>query len=302
MASLLKSFKRRLAMSKKALGLTVVAALALASGRIHAAEITATVRATSGTTATVAIEGPMVPSVGDKAEIFFKIPGADEPISVATGKVEKVEGDSVQITIENATGEVEKGHLARISSEKPQKRSAIVQTPPSSASTPSSPADLAEQFFNEAKALYDKHDYDGAIAAYTKAIAANPNDAGAYANRAQCYEHKSDYARATEDYTRAILLNPNLTPAYTERAHSRIGQQDFSPAVLEDCNKAIALDGNQARAYELRGIYYAHEGAMKLAEADWEKAIALDPALEEDVNRVRASWRAARKESSRRKR
>ena len=109
MASPPKSLKPRLAMSRTAAGLIVVAALALVSGRSHAAEITGTVRAVSGNPVTVAIEGEILPSVGDKTEILFKVPGADEPISVATGKVEKVDGASVQVKIENAIGTIEDG-------------------------------------------------------------------------------------------------------------------------------------------------------------------------------------------------
>jgi hypothetical protein len=84
----------------------------------HAAEITGTVQTASGDTATIAIEGDAVPNVGDKAEIFFKLAGADEEISVGSGKVTEVSGTSIKVKIDNTTGTVEKGQRARITSEK----------------------------------------------------------------------------------------------------------------------------------------------------------------------------------------
>ena len=69
-----------------------------------------------------------MPKADDKAEIFFKLGAAGEEISVATGRVLKVEGDEVQVKIENATGTVAKGQLARITSDNPQNRPAMAMT------------------------------------------------------------------------------------------------------------------------------------------------------------------------------
>lgn len=80
--------------------------------QIRAAEISGTVRAVNGETITVATTGDNVPNVGDKAEIFFKLAGVEGEIFVATGSVVKVEGDSIQVKIEKATGEVAKDQIA----------------------------------------------------------------------------------------------------------------------------------------------------------------------------------------------
>ena len=91
--------------------LTVAAATSLS-----AAEITGKVRDASGDAATIMIDGEALPAVGDSAEIFFKVPGADEEISVASGKVAAVEAKVVRIKIDKATGAIEKDQLARIKS------------------------------------------------------------------------------------------------------------------------------------------------------------------------------------------
>lgn len=130
--------------------LLICAALALTVARTHAAEIRGTVRVFTGDTATATIEGELVPNVGDKAEIFFKLAGVEGEIFVATGSVVKVEGDSIQVKIEKATGEVAKDQIVRITSDKPQPRVATAASaspkpgaePPEA--TPSSSPALAQ--------------------------------------------------------------------------------------------------------------------------------------------------------------
>ena len=93
----------------------IVLALAAASS-LSAAEITGKVRDASGDAATIVIDGDALPAVGDSAEIFFKLPGVEEEISVASGKVASVEAKVVKIKIEKTTGTIEKDHFARIKS------------------------------------------------------------------------------------------------------------------------------------------------------------------------------------------
>ena len=89
---------------------------------LGAAEIAGVVQQAGDHSATVRVTGDLAPAVGDKAEIFFKVAGVDGEISVASGSVRTVGGDSVELKIESATGEVAKGQLVRIISPKAQKR------------------------------------------------------------------------------------------------------------------------------------------------------------------------------------
>ena len=83
---------------------------------LSAAENKGKVRDAGADNATVVIDGDTLPAVGDSAEIFFKLPGADEEVSVASGTVAAVEAKVVKIKIEKATGTIEKDQLARIKS------------------------------------------------------------------------------------------------------------------------------------------------------------------------------------------
>lgn len=71
------------------------------------------VRQVNGQIATVDVAGP-TPDVGDKAEFFFEMDGVAGVVTVATGKVISVDRKgSMKIKIEQASGEVAKGHLVR---------------------------------------------------------------------------------------------------------------------------------------------------------------------------------------------
>lgn len=107
-----------------------------AASSLSAADITGKVRDASGDTATVVIDGDTLPAVGDSAEIFFKIPGADEEISVASGKVAAVDAKVVKIKIEKTTGTVEKDQLVRIKSGSTAQAPAVSPTPKAPSASP----------------------------------------------------------------------------------------------------------------------------------------------------------------------
>ena len=168
-------------------------------------------------------------------------------------------------------------------------------------------AEARRRPFDEAITLYNRGDFDDAIAAYTKVIQAEPSDEMAYMWRARCYEKKSDWSKALDDLNHVIDLNGVNVNDRLERAEVRVKLQDFGAGLLEDCNKVIALDkrstsiqgftqpqANDAmrpmigKAYFYRGMYYAHKADAKSAEADWDRATVLYPALQKEVDENRA--------------
>lgn len=91
--------------------------------RVDAVEIKGTVTSSTEKYATVVSDSGLVPTPGDKVSIYFNLAGADEDISVAEGRVYEITGSNIMVEIANATGTIEKGQLARITSEHPQTRS-----------------------------------------------------------------------------------------------------------------------------------------------------------------------------------
>ncbi|MEY2520933.1 MAG: hypothetical protein QOF24_2692 [Verrucomicrobiota bacterium] len=87
---------------------------------LAAADLNGKVVEVSSNVASVQIEGALMPKAGDPAKIFFALGGTEE-VSVASGRVQSVSDSSVELKIENATGEVVKGQLVHINSPNPQR-------------------------------------------------------------------------------------------------------------------------------------------------------------------------------------
>ena len=163
--------------------------------------------------------------------------------------------------------------------------------------------------YDDAVTRFQQGDYDGAIANFTTAIDSGQRTQFTFYNRALCYTKKKDWRKALEDLNEALAIQADYDTAISMRALVRINMGDFQPALLEDCNKALSLltpntrnNPTIAQLYLRRGVYYAHEGATKLAEDDWKKAIEMDPSVEKYVQNARATYSGAKKQTPRRKR
>jgi tetratricopeptide (TPR) repeat protein len=171
----------------------------------------------------------------------------------------------------------------------------------------------AEEFFQQGADKFKRSDWQGAIAAFDRAITLNPNYADAYYKRgnaflganklqqaienlekaAELFEQQGkqgdayksrglaligskDYRGAIEAYDRAIHLNPNDVESYVDRGSARTNLKQYDRA-LEDYNQAIRLDPNNAYAYEGRGGVRYNLKQYDLALEDYNQAIGLNP-------------------------
>mgnify|MGYP001078324634 CR=1 FL=1 len=127
--------------------------------------------------------------------------------------------------------------------------------------------------------LYDREDYDGAIAKYKKVIKLDPKDAWAYYNRAFAYLYLGQLDRAIEDYDEVIKLDPKYALAYYNRgiAYSDLGQLERA---IEDYDKAIELNPKYAAAYYNLGLAYRDSGQPDQAIEAFQQVVELnDPEL-----------------------
>jgi serine/threonine protein kinase len=141
---------------------------------------------------------------------------------------------------------------------------------------------------NHGDAVYYRHlgdskqrngDWDGAIAAYAKAIELAPDDEGAYRNRGDAEQGKHDWAGAISDYTKAIELKPDEGYNYHQRGDAKRSKNDWDGAIA-DYAKAIQISPNDARAYLNRSLAKQAKGDLEGASADHRKALELKPDLE----------------------
>jgi tetratricopeptide (TPR) repeat protein len=140
--------------------------------------------------------------------------------------------------------------------------------------------------------LREKQDWDGAIAAYTKAIGLDPKSSRAFCGRGRALANKGNLDAALADFNEAIRLDPKSDCAYSARGGIFAAKGQFDRG-LSDLETAIRLNPTSAYAFGMRGMIWTREGDYNRAISDHSEAIRLDP-TNCDVY-LRRSWLLARK-------
>lgn len=120
--------------------LTLLLAVVVCHRSATAADINGVVQSSTVKYATVTSTSNLVPTPGDKAKIYFKLPGVDSEISVATGHVYEITGPNIMVQIDQATGTVAKNQLVRITSTNPKKKGEVQAAAGSPSASPAKPA------------------------------------------------------------------------------------------------------------------------------------------------------------------
>lgn len=76
----------------------------------------------------------------------------------------------------------------------------------------------AEEWYGRGVEFLINKDIDKAIAAFTNALALDPDDKHSVVTRGVCYMFLNQFEKANADFTRAIALDPNMADAYFNRA------------------------------------------------------------------------------------
>ena len=164
--------------------------------------------------------------------------------------------------------------------------------------------DQAREHFNRATQRYNKGDFEGAIAEFTRVIVLStghirtqqdvqtrftsdisgsdpirfvgPLLASAYGNRGVARYKTGDIRGALEDCDQAISLNPGMVEMYNNRGLIRWKGGDLDGA-LADFNRVIKIRRTDAQTFDNRGEVYLDKRQYQTAEADFTQAIALNP-------------------------
>ncbi|HEY7291083.1 MAG TPA: tetratricopeptide repeat protein [Vicinamibacterales bacterium] len=139
--------------------------------------------------------------------------------------------------------------------------------------------------FEEGIAASQANNYDGAIAAFTKAAEINPNCSDCHYNMAFMYSQKKDYDKAEAEYKKAIELKPDYAEAYNGLANIYNTQRKFDQAA-EASKKAAEVGGGAATAaggagnadamYN-QGVILWNAGKIADAKKEFEAAVAANP-------------------------
>ena len=135
---------------------------------------------------------------------------------------------------------------------------------------------------------FNRHDYRGAIEAYSKAILKDPTNFAALLHRATSHELLEEYEEALTDYDRAIALVSSFGVAFHYRGHvhSKLGKPDLAVADYDSAliwAHTVAVDPHgimmkvdRASAYYDRGNAYRHlEPARGTSIASHDSSIML---------------------------
>lgn len=110
-------------------------------------------------------------------------------------------------------------------------------------------AKTAQEYFSRGGEAFDGGNCKEAIAAYTQALALNPNYAEAYNNRAYAYMRMQNYASALPDLDQALRIRPDYMNALMNRGdiHNYYFAQDRKKAIA-DYDHIIRLGGHAKKA------------------------------------------------------
>lgn len=130
-------------------------------------------------------------------------------------------------------------------------------------------------------------EYRNAVADYTEAVRIDPKYAEAFAARARTRLAERDYRGSVADYSEALRLDPNNAVLYWRRADARCRycysvadpaeRPDVSSEAIADCERAIAIDKFDPRAFHTRASVWHRQTSYDKSIADEDEAIKLDP-------------------------
>lgn len=128
-----------------------------------------------------------------------------------------------------------------------------------------------------------KGDLEGALAAYDRALAVEPNAADIYVKRGGVRRAKGDLPGALSDFDQALALDPaiarndrDVAETYSRRGNIRAHRLEVE-AAIEDFNKALACYQGNPDYYFRRGNALLVKGNFADAITDFNNGLLLKP-------------------------
>ncbi len=129
-------------------------------------------------------------------------------------------------------------------------------------------------FLEEGEARLAAEDWDGAVAAFHRAVSVAPSLALAHSKLGVAFVHKRQWDDAASEFARAIQLDPGYAPAYSNlgNVYRERGRLDEA---IASYTRAIALDPDYWIAHQNLGIAYKQQGRIAEAVQEFKTATRL---------------------------
>ena len=137
----------------------------------------------------------------------------------------------------------------------------------------------ADDFSQRGISRFEKHDFPGAIADFTRAIELKGQQLEfCFYFRGIALYRLGRLEEAIADLSKSIALKQH--PRFYDDRGNLLAQKADLDGAMADLNKAIEIDPKYAKAYGDRGIVRMMRGEDTNAESDFEKCFELDKRLE----------------------
>ena len=144
---------------------------------------------------------------------------------------------------------------------------------------PDTESEAALAHFREGEELFSKGQMGASIAAFTKAIRADPEFSDAYFERGLAWLVTKRWNDAIDDYDEALVLDPESVPAYYNRAFAYSQIRRPQDAVSDYTEVVEAGPGERGGVLLTGAACTSGWGYLALALDDFDEAIGLDPEL-----------------------
>jgi tetratricopeptide (TPR) repeat protein len=128
---------------------------------------------------------------------------------------------------------------------------------------------------------YQKNDFEGALKDLNRALAINNSYGLAYILKGIVYGLQGDLDKSIANFKKGFLLDSKLI--------SEVNSPNFKSS-FQNLNQYIAKNPNNARAYEVRGIFRLLQKKETEAEQDFNKALELDSSIKNDIKMIKKEF------------
>jgi serine/threonine-protein kinase len=124
--------------------------------------------------------------------------------------------------------------------------------------------------------LGKSHQFDQAIAAFSQALAIQPDWSNAVLARARALQLSGQFAEAVRGFDDYLPTHPKAFNAFSNRGLCLLRMKEDDRA-MADFERALALKPDLAAALYGRGVVHMHRGGLQSAIADFDAAIFMSP-------------------------